>query len=77
MKKKLQEIINKVLGDRSIEDITKKNFLEIDLREDLNMDSLNLAHLTVLIEDEYGVDIFENGVVSNVLEIIEKINEQK
>jgi acyl carrier protein len=47
---------------------------EMDLRDDIGMDSLDLAHLTVLIEDEYGVDIFENGIVGSISEILKKIN---
>ena len=39
------------------------------LREDLGFDSLGLATLTVMIEEESNVDIFENGLVSTVEEI--------
>ena len=35
------------------------------------MSSLDLATLTVKIEDEYDVDIFEDGLVSTVQEIID------
>lgn len=34
------------------------------LREDLHFDSLDLAELTVRIEEKFGVDVFEAGVVA-------------
>jgi acyl carrier protein len=73
MKKSLLEIINEVLSDSGsqVESITGKTHL----RNDLGMDSMNLALLTVLIEDEYGVDVFEDGLVSTVNDIEKKINE--
>ncbi|QJD88246.1 acyl carrier protein [Cohnella herbarum] len=43
------------------------------LRDDLNMDSLMLAELTVRIEAEFEVDIFENVIVQTIGEIISQI----
>ena len=40
-----------------------------DLINDLGLDSLNLAELTVIIEDEYGIDIFEKKIIRKVYEI--------
>ncbi|WP_155591977.1 acyl carrier protein [Lysinibacillus cavernae] len=45
----------------------------MDLRDDLVLDSLMLAELTVRIESEFNVDIFEDGIVQTVGEIIAKI----
>ncbi|MFJ7735971.1 acyl carrier protein [Lysinibacillus sp. NPDC097287] len=45
----------------------------MDLREDLDLDSLMLAELTVRIEDEFDVDIFEDGIVQTIGEIMVKI----
>lgn len=44
------------------------------LREDLGLDSFNLAELTVHIEEEFGVDIFEDGLVNTLGEIYTKIS---
>jgi len=54
------------------------NSLEYDssMRNDLGMDSLDLAELTVRIEDEFGVDIFEDGMVDTVQQILDKINKR-
>jgi acyl carrier protein len=72
MKKNLLEIINQVLYDSGSKIDTLNP--EMDLRNDLGMDSMNLAYLTVLIEDEYGVDIFAEGLTSKVSQILNKIN---
>ena len=46
---------------------------ETKLREDLNLDSIALAELAVRIEEKYDVDVFEDGLVFTVEEIIQKI----
>ena len=73
MKKSLLQIINEVLHESGehIDNIVPA----MDLRNDLGMDSMELALLTVLIEDEYGIDIFEDGLVSNVSDILKKLDE--
>ena len=43
------------------------------LREDYGFTSFDLAELTVKIEDEFDVDIFEDGLVNTVGEIIAKL----
>lgn len=70
MESKLLEIINGILEDEGLQpiDSIKK---DIDFRNDLEMDSFMLADLTVRIEDQFGVDIFESGIVTNVGEIID------
>jgi acyl carrier protein len=71
MKKSLLELINEVLNENSIPAIHP----DMHLRNDIGMDSLDLAHLTVLIEDEYGVDIFEESNINTISDILNKINE--
>ena len=75
MEDKIKEIINIVLEKNNkgkIEELNK----EASLRDDLGMDSLDLAELTVRIEDEFGVDLFEDGIIDKVGEIIEKISKR-
>jgi acyl carrier protein len=43
------------------------------LREDCQLDSLDLAELTVRIEEASGVDVFASGVVRTVGEIQSKL----
>jgi lipopolysaccharide/colanic/teichoic acid biosynthesis glycosyltransferase/acyl carrier protein len=45
------------------------------LQQDLGLDSLELAELTVRIESETGVDIFAKGVIRTVGEILDKLEE--
>lgn len=71
----LKKIINTVLSNRGKSQI-KEIMKNSNLRNDLGMDSLDLAELTVRIEDEYGIDIFENGIVNTVGEIMQKINKK-
>ena len=46
------------------------------LQDDLGLDSFNLAELTVYIEEEFGVDIFEDGIVKTISEILTKLKKQ-
>jgi len=71
----LAKIINVVLENRKrkpIENITESSHL----RNDLGFDSLDLAELTVRIEAEFDVDIFEDGVVVTVDDILKKLNKR-
>ena len=43
------------------------------LREDLGLNSLELAILTVRIESVYQVDVFEQGLVATLGEVAERI----
>lgn len=42
-------------------------------RDDIGFDSLDLAELTVRIEEKFGVDVFGDGVVTTVGEVVQKI----
>lgn len=68
----LLSIINTVLENRGkaiVESINENS----SLKNDCGLDSLDLAELTVRIEAEYDVDIFEDGVVTTVGEILSKL----
>ena len=73
--KDLIKIINTVLKNRG-----KKEINEIKesshLRNDIGFDSLDLAELTVRIEAEYDIDIFEDGIVNTIGEIMQKIEKK-
>ena len=47
---------------------------ETRLREDLAITSFDLAELTVKIEDEFDIDIFEDGLVNTIGEIYAKLS---
>lgn len=72
LKKYINEI-NALEGKDKIEIITR----DMKLREDLGLDSMDLAILTAKIEDEYDVDVFEDGIVLTVGEVLNKLEKQK
>ena len=73
MKEKILEIMNTVLEHRAKDKLTTLH-PEMHLRNDIGFDSLDLAELTVRIEAEYDIDIFEDGIVNTVSEVLEKLN---
>ena len=69
---KVVEIVLIVMKNSSLshnEEITA----ETHLRDDLGFDSLALAELAVRIEDKFDVDVFEDGLVNTVQEVLEKL----
>ncbi len=69
---KLLTIINTVLVNRGKATMASINE-NLSLKDDIGLDSLGLAELTVRIEAEYDVDIFEDGIVTTVGEIMQKL----
>jgi acyl carrier protein len=65
----LLEIINRVLTNNDLQPISSLDH-QIRFREDLDMDSIMLAELAVRIEDEYDIDIFENGMINTIGDIL-------
>lgn len=68
----LLNIINTVhdnRGKKQVKDVTEMT----NLRDDLGFDSLDLAELTVRVEAEYDVDIFEDGIVITIGDIMRKL----
>ena len=69
---KLLEIINQVRENKGLSPLLEIK-PEDNLRKDIGFASFDLAELTVRIEAEYDIDIFEDGVVSTVGEIMQKL----
>ena len=72
MKTKVLEIINDIRVAKGLDPDNSINE-ETRLREDLDLTSFDLAELTVKIEDEFDIDIFEDGLVGTVGEIFAKL----
>ncbi len=70
---KLLEIVNQVRENKGLEKLAEI-LPEYSLMQDLQFDSLDLAELTVRCEAEFGVDVFEDGIVTTVQEVLTKIN---
>ena len=73
MEEKVLSIINQVRAAKGLEAISALN-LSDSLRDDLGFTSFDLAELTVRIEDEFDIDIFEDGLVNTVGEIFAKLS---
>lgn len=69
MKELLLLKINEVLTGKNMPVVTDIDF-DTKLRDDLGLDSIDLAELTVHIEDETDIDVFSNGIVTTVGEIL-------
>lgn len=67
-------LVNEVLEEMGREQVESIG-LETKLREDLGLDSLELAVLTVKVEAAFGVDIFANGNVATIEEVVRKLEE--
>ena len=72
MDRQVLSIINDIRKSKNLSVL--KSLKESDnLRNDLHLTSLDLAELTVRIEDEFGVDIFEEGLVGTIGEIYKRL----
>jgi acyl carrier protein len=72
MKAQLILIINTVLTNNDLKNLEELDS-NLDLQNDLNMDSIVLAELTVRIEDQFDVDVFEDGMIHTIGDLLEKI----
>lgn len=75
MEEKVLEIINYVLKKNGKETLQEMDY-KLSLRNDLHLDSLDLAELTVRLEDEFDVDIFEDGIIDTIGEIVNIIGRE-
>ncbi|WP_154855385.1 acyl carrier protein [Cyclobacterium xiamenense] len=75
MKATILEVFNTIIenrGNKKLESISP----EMHLKYDIGFDSLDLAELTVRIEADYDIDIFEDGIVNTVGEILKKLEKK-
>lgn len=70
----LLEVVNSIRENKELDKVGEIHESH-RLREDYGFTSFDLAELTVKIEDEYDIDIFENGLVNTVGEILAKLEE--
>ncbi|MBP9983501.1 MAG: acyl carrier protein [Prevotella sp.] len=73
MKETILEIINGIRKGKNLAVLDKLDE-STKLREDLGLTSFDLAELTVKIEDEFDIDIFEDGLVNTIGEIYAKLS---
>ena len=76
-KKALEQAVFSVVETtvRNMDVIQRVNIPEIslqaNLKQDLGLDSLSLAELSVRLENEFGVDVYEENTPETVGDIIE------
>jgi acyl carrier protein len=73
MKEVIKQFIIEILEDNG-EKVSSEITEGTNLR-DLGLTSFDLALLTTKIEDEYDVDIFEDGIIFTFGEILKKIEQ--
>ena len=72
MKTKVLEIINEIRLSKELSPVAELNETD-NLRNDLGLTSFDLAELTVRIEDEFDIDIFEDGLDNTIGEVYAKL----
>lgn len=70
----LLTIINDILDEKEEANTISQLSNDASLTEDLGLESLELAEMTVRLEDMYGVDVFEDDVVDEVGEVLRKLD---
>lgn len=75
LKTSLQSKINSILERKKDAEPIDELPADTSLTNDIGLESLDLAELTVKIEDDHGVDIFEDEVVDEVSEVIDKMQD--
>ena len=76
IQEKILRILNSIRENRSLPPLADVGS-SARLQEDFGFDSFDLAELTVRIEDEFSVDVFEDGIVETVGELCAKIEKAR
>lgn len=71
----IKDIINKVMVDHDKEIIDSINY-DDNLRDDLGIDSIEMVDIVVQFEEIYGIDLFSEGDVKKVSEIIKRLESE-
>jgi len=69
---KVLRIINESLLANGKIPIKKLNYNN-SLREDLEIDSFTMVEIVVKFEEEFGIDIFEGGMINKVEDLLKLI----
>ena len=76
MRNKLLDFINEIRIDKELK--TVENIKDSDdLFNDLSLESLDLAQLTVMLEEHFDIDVFEDNIVTTVGEILIKLQKDE
>lgn len=64
----ITKVVNTIRDNKGLDPFEALS-AETHLRDDLELDSLDLAELTVRIEKDTGIDVFAAGIVQTIGEI--------
>lgn len=73
MNDKLLNILNAVLSSIGI-DVIETLDPALDLRDDLEIDSISYAELIVRIEEEFDVNVNDEGRVNTIADLISRLS---
>ncbi len=65
----VKKILNFILEKKGLP-LRNQFEASLTLSGDLGLDSLDLAELTVRLEDRSGIDVFQNGIVKTIGELL-------
>ena len=69
---RIKKIISDLMEENDLKHFDLNNLKHsTSLTNDLGLDSFKLAQLTVQIESEFGIDVFEKSIVRTFGEIVE------
>lgn len=71
----LLDVVNEIREDKGEKRISELA-PDMQLRKDLAFDSLDLAVMTAKIEEKYGVDVFEDGIVNTLDDVMKKLEKK-
>jgi acyl carrier protein len=69
----IKDVVNMIRENKGL-DLVQAVTPQTQLRDQLELDSLDLAEFTVRVEKETGVDVFADGIVQTVGEVLERIS---
>ena len=72
----VREVILEVIKENEIHYLGEMED-NYSLNYDLGIDSLDMVHLVVKVEDKFNVDMFSEGKISTVKELIDFIKKKK
>ncbi len=73
MKEQLLEILNKLLTSIGVDPIAELED-HLDLRKDLEIDSISYAELIVRLEEGFGVNVNDAGKVNTIGDIVNRLS---
>jgi len=73
MKEQLLEILNTVLTSIGVDELDSLN-PDLDLRKNLEIDSISYAELIVRLEDAFDINVNDDGKVNTIGDIITRLS---